>query len=86
MLRLVEGWNVKDVIDEYTGYADPKVRDCDVQYIINYKVSSLDGQFNTSRNRARSLAVPKSRLARLLLATAAVLSVWLTTAVCWERL
>ncbi|KAI9048697.1 hypothetical protein LZ554_007528 [Drepanopeziza brunnea f. sp. 'monogermtubi'] len=45
VIRHVARWDVESIVEEYRGYADPKVRDCDVAYITDYQASSLHGLF-----------------------------------------
>jgi len=45
IIRHVAGWDLDDIVEEYTLFAKPKVRDCDIKYINNFKITSLDGVF-----------------------------------------
>lgn len=40
-VRKIEGWSVKDSIDEYVSYAEPKIRDCDIDYIRDFQPSEM---------------------------------------------
>lgn len=40
-VRKIEGWSVKDSIDEYVSYAQPKIRDCDIDYIRDFQPSEM---------------------------------------------
>jgi len=82
-LRHVSGWNLDAIVEEYRGYAEPKVRDCDLKYISEYQVSSLKGLFTPKLKRGAVLT--GSRMAKILFMTAVVLSIWFTTALYWER-
>lgn len=82
VLRHVTRWNIDAIIEEYSGFAEPKIRDCDLKYIHDYQVSSLHGLFTTKK----PLNPPthnRARMARLLVFTALVLSIWFTTAYFW---
>jgi tyrosine-protein phosphatase SIW14 len=41
VLRLLSGWKIESVIEEYCSYADDKVRDCDIKYIRNFDISTM---------------------------------------------
>lgn len=41
VMRYTLGWNQKSVVDEYRTYAEPKIRDVDVEYISSFETSSL---------------------------------------------
>ena len=51
VIRHISGWDVKSIVEEYEGYSAPKPRDCDVKYIIEYKVSGLQGLLEKAANR-----------------------------------
>ena len=40
-VRKIEGWGVKQAIDEYVSYAEPKIRDCDIDYIRDFQPSEM---------------------------------------------
>lgn len=40
-IRKIEGWSVKDSIEEYVSYAQPKIRDCDIDYIRDFQPSEM---------------------------------------------
>ena len=82
VLRHVTRWNIDAIIEEYSGFAEPKIRDCDLKYIREYQVSSLHGLF-TTRKPPNPPARNRARLAQLLVFTALVLSIWFTTAYFW---
>lgn len=41
VMRKTSGWDGQRVLDEYRAYAEPKIRECDVEYISNFQASSL---------------------------------------------
>ncbi|CAL3967548.1 hypothetical protein PZA11_003819 [Diplocarpon coronariae] len=45
VVRHVARWDIESILEEYRGYAAPKARQCDIEYITEYKVSSLHGLF-----------------------------------------
>ena len=85
MIRHIAGWKVKDIIEEYNGYATPKIRECDVKYISDFRVSSLQGLFLRNLNRSRGSVLCGPRMSRFLVASALALLVWLTTALFWRK-
>lgn len=40
-LRKTAGWGVQQALNEYHAYAEPKPRDCDVEYITNFEGAAL---------------------------------------------
>jgi tyrosine-protein phosphatase SIW14 len=82
VLRHVTGWNVDAIIEEYSGFAEPKIRDCDLKYIREYQVSSLQGLF-TTKKLPKPPARNRAKMAQLLVYTALVLSIWFITAYFW---
>ncbi|OIW27140.1 protein-tyrosine phosphatase, partial [Coniochaeta ligniaria NRRL 30616] len=40
-IRKLHGWNLDTVLDEYRTYAEPKIRDCDVEYIAAFNTMQL---------------------------------------------
>ncbi|KAK0740770.1 tyrosine phosphatase family-domain-containing protein [Schizothecium vesticola] len=36
-VRKVTGWNIGDILDEYKSYAQPKPRDCDIDYLTGFQ-------------------------------------------------
>lgn len=41
ILRKFGGWNLDAVLDEYRAYAEPKIRDCDIEYIVGFNTMQL---------------------------------------------
>lgn len=41
-VRKLSGWNLDSVVDEYKTYAQPKIRECDVEYITGFEPGSLN--------------------------------------------
>lgn len=44
VLRLTNQWTLKRIIDEYTSFAEPKVRETDIRYLSEFKLASLSCQ------------------------------------------
>ena len=84
VLRHVSGWHLDQILQEYRGFAEPKVRECDVKYITEYKVAKLAGFFRKKDSVGRGGSIlTTSRMQNLLLASAAAIAVWITTGVLW---
>lgn len=84
VMRHVAGWNVDSILEEYQGYAEPKIRDCDVKYISHYKVSSLEGLFLKRTQRLRRAQIsPNERRAKYFMLAAVILFIWITTLLFW---
>jgi tyrosine-protein phosphatase SIW14 len=83
VLRHVTGWNIESVLEEYRGYAEPKVRDCDVKYIMEYQVSTLQGLFADHAHRPEDTVLTGPRMARMLIFTAMIMIIMLTSALFW---
>ncbi|CVL02730.1 related to tyrosine-protein phosphatase SIW14 [Fusarium mangiferae] len=41
VVRKIAGWDAESVVAEYKSYAEPKARECDVNYLDDFQVSSL---------------------------------------------
>ncbi|KAF4344832.1 tyrosine phosphatase SIW14 [Fusarium beomiforme] len=41
VVRKIAGWDAESVVAEYKSYAEPKARECDVDYLDDFQVSSL---------------------------------------------
>ncbi|CAJ2511969.1 Uu.00g075940.m01.CDS01 [Anthostomella pinea] len=41
VIRMTNSWDTKRVLEEYTTFAAPKVRETDLKYLTNFKISSL---------------------------------------------
>ncbi|KAI6248009.1 putative tyrosine-protein phosphatase DSP2 [Erysiphe necator] len=62
VLRHVQGWDLRKILQEYRYFAAPKERNCDIEYIADFKKNSL-GHFamKSSRIRSRlSMILPKT--------------------------
>lgn len=82
VIRHVCGWNVQSIVEEYTSFAEPKVRDCDVKYITEYNVSSLSGLLNTSLDNHPQRSI--SKMGRILGITALLIGIWITLMKFWN--
>lgn len=69
-VRKMEGWSVKDSIEEYVSYAQPKIRDCDIDYIRDFQPSEMqtiqNPRFTAMQVRSFARTVAFSTLVMLL--------------------
>lgn len=76
VVRKISGWDTKSVVDEYKSYAEPKIRECDVEYISAFQITTLqelgDDALTLSPVQVRAFF-------RALLFSAFVLVLWLVT-------
>jgi len=82
-LRQVTGWNLESTLEEYRGYAEPKVRECDVTYIKEYQISNLQGLFGEGIHRSVDTVLEGPRMAQMLMFTAMMMIILLATAFFW---
>lgn len=62
VLRHVQGWDLKRILLEYRDFAAPKERNCDIEYIANFKKTTL-GHFAMKSSKLHprySIIFPKS--------------------------
>ena len=77
-VRKLAGWELGTVIDEYKSYAEPKVRECDVEYISAVQVVHMRGV--TSRKEPAIFTLVQLRtFFRTLLFSTFVLVLWLVS-------
>ncbi|KAL7931654.1 tyrosine phosphatase family domain-containing protein [Trichoderma chlorosporum] len=81
VVRKLSGWGLDSVVDEYTTYASPKVRECDVEYITSFQPSSLEITLIRSVNPENPRFGPLQvrSFMRTLLFTAVVTTIWLVS-------
>lgn len=84
VIRHVAGWEVDSILKEYQGFAEPKVRDCDLKYIKDYEVSRLEGLF-TDKRRNRGTVLTSWRMCKYIIGTALALTFWISTALLLSR-
>ena len=70
------------IIEEYRGYAEPKVRDCDVKYITSYEVSSLQNLFTRPTTSSSSITDRDRKILKYFVLAAIVLTIWIGS-LCW---
>lgn len=73
VIRKLSGWDLGKIIDEYKTYAEPKIRDCDIQYITGFDLSTVSG--GLSKDNGWSFRARNS--IRVTLFTLLVLLVWI---------
>ncbi|KAI0389714.1 tyrosine phosphatase family-domain-containing protein [Xylariaceae sp. FL0594] len=70
VLRKSKNWDMKRIIDEYTSFAEPKVRETDLKYLADFELQSLLRQ-----PPAMPLMAPASRFYRFIVAAIFILFV-----------
>ncbi|KAL2131902.1 hypothetical protein VTI74DRAFT_4458 [Chaetomium olivicolor] len=45
VIRKMSGWDLDNIIGEYKTFADPKARECDINYITGFQVANTDNLF-----------------------------------------
>lgn len=60
VVRKIAGWDAESVVAEYKSYAEPKARECDVNYLDDFQVSSL-GISNPIPNVTKDVYKNRSR-------------------------
>ncbi len=83
VLRQVTGWNIDSILEEYKAYAESKVRECDVQYIKEFEVSSLQGLFTDQILRPHDTVLKGPRMARMVMFAAMIIMIMFATALLW---
>jgi tyrosine-protein phosphatase SIW14 len=81
VIRHVAGWSIDHILEEYRGFAAPKVRDCDVSYITNYQVTSLENLFDKDVHRQQKVVGlgsvrNRAKMMRMIVFAAAILAIW----------
>jgi len=84
VIRHVAGWKTEHILEEYRGYAAPKARDCDISYITNYQVASLENLFaNNTRQQQKVVGLGtfrnRAKMLRMVFFAAIVLAIWCCT-------
>ncbi|TAQ85072.1 hypothetical protein B7494_g6591 [Chlorociboria aeruginascens] len=84
VIRHLAGWNIQSTIEEYRGFAEPKVRDCDVKYITEFDISILAGLF-TKKPRISNASIKRQKMLRFMALTAFTLLLWLVSIMYFEQ-
>ncbi|KAH6722311.1 tyrosine phosphatase family-domain-containing protein [Leptodontidium sp. MPI-SDFR-AT-0119] len=78
VIRHVARWDVEAIVEEYRGYAEPKVRECDMEYIIGFNISSLQNLF-TRQATPRNITDRDRKILKFFILAATVLIIWITS-------
>lgn len=78
--RLMAGWDRAAILDEYKKYAEPKIRECDIEYITQFDLTQLSGAL-AGDTKLRKMG----NFVRETIASFFVLVVWLFTGEIWSR-
>lgn len=85
VIRHVAGWKADEIVEEYQGHAEPKVRECDVKYINNYEVSNLQGLFTKKETFSLGPTLNMSKMLKLVIGTVATILIWTLTWLFWNE-
>lgn len=77
-VRKLSGWRLDTVVDEYRMYAEPKVRDCDIEYINSLVCAPLQSLYTSFRQPARPIPSQIQTFVRLLFISVLVATFWLS--------
>ena len=75
-MRKLSGWNAEDATNEYKSYAQPKIRECDVEYIGTFQ-SSMPGRVMPLARQPSAAQI--RTFFRTVLFTIFIMIVWLVT-------
>ncbi|KAL7926394.1 tyrosine phosphatase family domain-containing protein [Trichoderma austrokoningii] len=80
-VRKLSGWTLDSVLDEYKTYAQPKIRECDVEYITGFEPGSLNiTSFRAFHGESsRFTPVQVRSFMRTVLFTAFVATIWVVS-------
>lgn len=78
-IRKLSGWQLNTVIDEYKSYAEPKVRECDVDYISTLQCGPLQSLYSLHNEAATIFPIQARTFFRALLFSAFVMLLWLVS-------
>ncbi|KAG6037167.1 hypothetical protein E4U41_005301 [Claviceps citrina] len=78
-MRKLSGWQLDRVVDEYKTYAEPKARDCDVDYIRDFECAPFQSLHSLRRKNACFTPVQVRTFFRALLFATFVMVLWLVS-------
>lgn len=73
VVRILAGWDMGRIVAEYKSYAEPKVRECDIEYITGFQPASF------STNLFARDANAQIRFQRFAVVTIVVLCLWVVS-------
>ncbi|KAL2175373.1 uncharacterized protein P884DRAFT_206279, partial [Thermothelomyces heterothallicus CBS 202.75] len=73
IIRKLSGWHLSHIITEYKAFAEPKTRECDIDYIAGFELANISGLFRD----ANPLPFRTSGFLRAVVFTVVMLLVWL---------
>lgn len=77
VVRKVAGWNASSVLDEYRAFAEPKIRESDVEYIRNFEISALHPLATEHHSRYTPIQVRSFR--RTLVFSTIIMLLWVVS-------
>jgi tyrosine-protein phosphatase SIW14 len=76
VVRKVSGWDLGHILQEYRDFAEPKVRDCDINYITGFELAEISNLFKNAGWQFRTRNFIRATLFALF-----VLIIWLFSGV-----
>ena len=78
VMRMATGWAPQRAIDEYRAFAEPKVRDCDIEYLGNYQRTSRSRECRAAMVRYSRFSQGQLRtFSRAIMVSGIVLFLWM---------
>lgn len=78
-IRKLSGWQLRHIVNEYKTYAEPKIRECDVDYISSFQCAPLQNLYDLYYEPTRFNAVQRRVFVRILLFSTFVMVLWLVS-------
>jgi tyrosine-protein phosphatase SIW14 len=80
VVRKLSGWNLGSIIGEYRTFAEPKARECDIEYITRFQLGLVSNLFREpSSPPLRRASLRATSFARAAVFALVVLVVWLAS-------
>ncbi|KAL2146077.1 hypothetical protein VTI28DRAFT_5170 [Corynascus sepedonium] len=73
IIRKLSGWHLSSIITEYKAFAEPKTRECDIDYIAGFDLANISNLFRDTN----ALPFRTSGFLRAVIFTVVMLVVWL---------
>ncbi|EAQ86795.1 hypothetical protein CHGG_08048 [Chaetomium globosum CBS 148.51] len=80
VIRKLSGWNLSSIVNEYKAYAEPKIRECDIEYITGFEPINTLNLFRDPKVPFRD-----PRFARAIIFALVILMIWFVTDLAVDR-
>jgi tyrosine-protein phosphatase SIW14 len=74
VVRKLSGWHLSNIIHEYKTFAEPKARECDINYITGFELANISNLFREPSSPFRTAAFLRATMFALVM-----LVVWLVS-------